>query len=299
MVRENSNLLSLKNTNPEIVKGNFMDRHNLQQALSGCRVVIHVAANTSQWPSAYKYYQKVNVDGAQFMLEECKKAGVERFIFVGSANAFGPGTKENPGNETTPFTSLQYQSGYMRSKYEAQQLVLNFYQKHNFPAIVVNPTFMLGKYDAKPSSGQMLLMAHGKQLMPYPPGGKNFVHVEDAATGIVNAIEMGKNGACYLLANENLTYQEFFTMMKAVSGYPERLVKILPPILNIAGSTGSLYEKIFHKPAKLNQINAQLLQADNYYSSGKAQKELQLPQTPIEQAINDSLEWFEEFGYLN
>jgi dihydroflavonol-4-reductase len=299
MVRESSNLLSLKDTNPEIVKGNFMDRHNLQQALADCRVVVHVAANTSQWPSAYKYYQKVNVDGVQFMLEECKKAGVERFIFVGSANAFGPGTKENPGNETTPFTSLQYQSGYMRSKYEAQQLVLDFHQKHNFPAIVVNPTFMLGKHDAKPSSGQMLLMAHGKKLMPYPAGGKNFVHVEDAATGIVNAIEMGENGACYLLANENLTYQEFFTTMKAVSGYPQQLVKIPRPILNIAGSFGSAYEKAVRKPTKLNQVNAQLLQADNYYSSAKAQKELQLPQTPIDQAIKDSLEWFEEFGYLN
>ncbi len=298
MVRENSKLLSLEGASPELVKGNFKDAAQLRKALASCKIVVHVAANTSQWPSAYEYYKSTNVDGVRVMLEESRKAEIERFIFVGSANAFGPGSIENPGDESSPFTELQHQSGYMRSKYEAQQLALAFHQEHHFPVTVVNPTFMLGKYDAKPSSGQMLLMAYGKKLMPFPPGGKNFVHVEDVANGIVRAIEKGRNGQCYLLANENLSYQEFFGKMQALCGWPKQLVKVPKPLLTLAGQAGTLYEKMSGKPAKLNSINAKLLQTDNYYSPAKAISELQLPQTPIEKAISDALEWFEENEYL-
>lgn len=298
LVRGSSNLLSLKGTDLELFKGSFLNTDDLRKALAGCQAVVHVAANTSQWPSDYEHYRKANIDGTRLVLEESKKAGIGRFIFVSSANAFGPGCKEKPGDESSPFTDLQHQSGYMRSKHEAQQLVLDFHRKHQFPATIVNPTFMLGKYDAKPSSGQMLLMAHGKKMMPYPFGGKNFVHVEDVANGIVSAIEKGRNGHCYLLANKNLSYQEFFSKMRAVCGWPKQLVKLPKPLLTLAGQAGTLFEKLSGEPAKLNTINSRLLQADNYYSPAKAISELQLPQTPIETAISDALAWFEENGYL-
>ena len=299
MVRPNSNLRSLKTTKPEIFKGNFMNAVEVEKALKGCQLVVHVAANTLQQPSDYKNYKTVNVEGTQFLLEKCSEAGIEKFIYVGSANAFGPGSKENPGDETSPFTKLQRQSGYMRSKFEAQKIVLDFHKKHQFPVTVVNPTFMLGKYDAKPSSGQMLLMAHGKKWMPAPAGGKNFVHVEDVATGILNALEQGQNGACYLLGNENLSYHEFFTKMRHICGYPKQVIPISKPAISIVGKAGSFYEKITGRPAKLNSINAQLLSLDNYYLPLKAVTELQLPQTPIKKAIADTLAWFDENGYLN
>ena len=282
----------------EIIKGSLFRSGDLQKAINGCQVVIHAAANTKQWPTAYECYEKPNVEATSLLLEESMKAGVERFIFVSSANAFGPGTRKIPGDETSAFTSLQYQSGYMRSKYEAQKRVLEFVRQHHFPAVVVNPTFMLGKYDLKPGSGQILLMAHGKRLMPCPTGGKNFIHVKDAAAGIINAIQRGKPGNCYLLANENLSYQEFYRKMNTVCGFPRYLIKLPRPLISAAGLAGSFTEKIRGKANRLNYINARLLCAENYYSAKKAVQELQLPQTPIDQAIKEALEWFEQQGYL-
>jgi dihydroflavonol-4-reductase len=186
----------------------------------------------------------------------------------------------------------------MRSKYEAQMLVMDFVKNYNLPAIVVNPTFMLGKYDIKPSSGQLPLMAWGKQVMPCPPGGKNFIHVNDVASGIIQSIRQGKPGNCYLMGNENLSYQEFFRKMKAVCGFPKHLIPIPGAWIMAAGQAGSLYERLSGKISRLNHANAPLLCAGNYYTARKAIKELQLPQTPIEQAISDALEWFEAYGYL-
>ncbi len=298
MVRENSNLLSLKQLEIELFNGEITNPADVRKAFAGCEVVVHAAANTSQWPTHYEAYKRTNVDATQFLLDEAVRRNIEKFIFVSSANAFDPGTKEKPGTEESPFNK-DGKSGYMLSKYVAQNLVLDEFRRSGLPTVVVNPTFMLGKYDAKPSSGQIILMAHGKNLMGCPPGGKNFVHVADVARGIVNAIGKGKQGECYLLANENLSYSEFFEKLKMVQGKPQTLVKLPRWALSLAGRAGSIFESAFGKPAKLNAINARLLCADNYYSPEKAVRELDLPQTPIAQAIEDAIEWFEQYGYMS
>jgi len=298
MVRESSNLLSLKMVDAELFKGEITNLTDVRNAFAGCEVVVHAAANTSQWPTNYGAYKKINVDVTQLLLDEAVRRGVEKFIFVGSANAFDSGTKANPGTEESPF-SMKGKSGYMLSKQVAQELVLGEFRRSGLPAVVVNPTFMLGKYDAKPSSGQIILMAQQKKLMIYPPGGKNFVHVADVAQGIVNAIGHGKPGECYLLANENLTYREFFGKLRMVHGHPQNLLPLSRQSIHLAGALGSLYESVLGKPAKLNSVNARLLCADNYYSSARAVQELQMPQTPISQAIEDALEWFGQYGYLS
>lgn len=298
MVRENSNLLSLKKVDIELVKGVITSQTDVRKAFAGCEVVIHSAANTSQWPTHYEAYKKTNVDATRLLVDEAVRRNIEKFIFVSSANAFDPGTKANPGTENSSF-STQGKSGYMLSKYLAQKVVLDEFQRSGLPAIVVNPTFMLGKYDAKPSSGQIILMAHQKKLMIYPPGGKNFVHVADVVRAIVNSIRMGKTGESYLLANENLTYHEFFEKLKLIHGLPQTLVKLPHEAIQFTGRLGSLYEHLFDKPAMLNAVNARLLCTDNYYSSAKAVRELQMPQTPVSQAIEDALEWFKQYGYLS
>ena len=236
LVREGSNLRSLDGANLELVYGNVLNVADLRKALETCQVVVHAAARTVQWPSDYDSYYEMNVRGTELLLQASRDAGVGRFIYVGSANAFGPGTIEKPGTESTPFTHQQYTSGYMRSKFEAQNLAIRFAEQHHFPVVVVNPTFMLGPYDTKPSSGKILLMGYSNRIMPVPPGGKNFVHVTDVARGIRQAIEKGRAGQCYLLAGENLSYLQFFRKMKAVCGHPRYLYSTKPWQIHALGT---------------------------------------------------------------
>ncbi|HEY9222514.1 MAG TPA: NAD-dependent epimerase/dehydratase family protein [Lutibacter sp.] len=96
---------------------------------------------------------------------------------------------------------------YTKSKLEAENYLLQNTDK--IEIIVINPSFMLGAYDSKPSSGKIILMARKKKIIFYPSGGKNFVHVKDASAGIISCLEKGKNGEKYFIANKNLTYAEF------------------------------------------------------------------------------------------
>jgi dihydroflavonol-4-reductase len=294
LVRPGARLTALHGTGAELVQGNFLDPDSLLSALKGCDDVVHAAANTSQWPVNYDFYEPVNVTGTLAVLKACREKGIRRIVYVSTANTFGPGTKKDPGTELSEFSGFRIGSGYVTSKYVAQQKVLEEVEKHGTPVVIVNPTFMIGPYDAKPSSGRIVLMGLGKRIQMYPGGGKNFIHVRDAAAGVCNALERGRTGECYLLANENLTYAEFFTLLNRVAGQRPLKFRLPSVLLRSIGLLGTFSEKMTGIPAPLNNINARLLLLNNFYSGKKAVAELALPQTPIDEAIEDAIKWFRQ-----
>jgi dihydroflavonol-4-reductase len=267
------------------------------KAVKGCDVVIHAAANTCQNGLYYKDYFAVNVTGTKNLLRAALKYDILKFIFVSTASAFRPGTKNNPGNEEKPASYPFTSSGYTLSKINAQKMVLEYSRNANIDAIVVNPSFMIGPYDSRPSSGRIFIMNFGKKIILLPPGGKSFIHVRDATAGICNAIKMGRKGECYLLTNENLTFSEFYLKVKNVTGENNFQLKLFSPILKTIGLVGDIGGRAGMKTG-LTSINCKMLCIGNYFSSKKAVKELQLPQTPVELAIADAFQWFSENGYL-
>jgi dihydroflavonol-4-reductase len=296
LVRPASDLTGINGLDLEKVTGDILDAESLDRAVRGCRFIIHAAANTSQWPVAYSHYEPVNVTGTQNVVNVVRRHGIERMVYVSTANTFGNGTKEKPGTELSEFSGFRSGSGYIISKFVAQQWVLSEVERTGLPVVIVNPTFMIGPYDSKPSSGKIILMGMGKRFQLCPPGGKNFIHARDAAIATCNALTMGRTGECYLLANENLSYREFFTLLNRATGENPSQISIPSFILKTAGLFGAGSEKITGKPSSLNRVNARLLCLENYYSGKKAVEALHLPHTPIETAIREAIGWFRKKG---
>ena len=218
LVRDTSNLTVLDDLNLTIIVGDITAVDDVIDAAQGCDTIIHIAADTNQHYTKLSEYNKVNVGSVKHVIKAAARKNVSRVIYVSSAAVFGYGTKERPGNESDAIKLPFSDSLYVESKAAGQQLILNAAKKSSTDFIIVNPSFMIGAYDSKPSSGKIIQMSYGKRLVFVPPGGKNFVHVKDVAKGICNAIKNGRNGECYLMANENLTYKEFFKIVEESSG---------------------------------------------------------------------------------
>ncbi len=279
--------------------GDITDAGKMLEGVAGCDAVIHAAADTGLWPARSPVYVSTNVEGTRNVMEAAKQAGVKRGIFVSTANALGFGTKDSPGTEDTPPCFEQYGIGYMETKYEAQQMVLREARENGYPFLVVNPTFMIGPRDFHPSSGRMVLAVAQGKVPGYPKGGKNYVYVGDAATAITNALEMGNAGECYILGNENLTYQQMFTKVANIVGVKPPQIAI-PPLAALAfGMLGTISGNIFRITPKLSYKMARVSCDGHYFSAQKAVKQLNMPQTPIETAIKECYEWFKANGYLN
>ena len=278
-----------------LAEGDFTDPETIWKALKGCDHVVHVAACTEQGIPDYGHYRKINVDATHRLFLFAAKAGVRRLVYVSTANCFGFGTKENPGDETRPPCPPFTGSLYARSKQEAQYLLLRL--KHLMDVVVVNPTFMLGAYDSKPSSGQIILMGYRKKVVFCPPGGKNFIHAGDAAAGVVAALESGRSGEAYLLSGENLTYREFFRKLNAVTGHRSVYVTIPRFVLTAAGYLGNSLQAVGISN-RFTLPNMKILCIGNYYSNDKAADTLGLNPRPIETALHAAIRWFRENGII-
>ena len=276
--------------------GNILSQKQVEEAMEGCDYVIHAAAKTDTWPCKHESYWKVNVEGTGVMIKAAKKLGIKRFIHVGTANSFGSGCIDKPGTEESVYCADRYGLDYISSKYRAHLMVLEEI-KSGLNAIIVNPTFMIGPYDAKPSSGAMILAV--KAGVPgYPSGGRNFVYVKDVAIAITNALEKGQVGESYLLGNQNLNYKEIFALMAKAVDAKAPTMKMSNFITLFYGGMMTVFAKIFRFTPRVNYRLSVMSTEEHFYSSQKAVKELNMPQTPIDVALKEAVSWFRDNGYM-
>lgn len=298
-VRASADLSALENVECDIFRGDILSAEDVSRGLEDCDAVIHAAGTTSVKPGPFDHFQKINVDATKKVIAAALSQGNKRLVYISTANAFAPGSKEVPGNEDSPFPFLHFNDGYVNSKYLAQQCVIEHVTKNDLNAVIVNPTFMIGRYDSRPSSGKIVLIGLRKGIQWYPPGGKNFVHVTDVAKGIYHALVSGEKGQCYLLAGVNLSYKAFFQKLnQAVQRKP---IQILIPrlLVYLAGGVGEIWNSLSNRKVVLNLANARLLSLDNYYTAEKANQQFHLTTTPISLAIEECIEWFKKKGYLS
>ena len=278
--------------------GDILDKQAVEDAVRGSEALFHVAASTAMWPPRNPAITAINVEGTRNVADAAEKLGVRMMVHVGSASSFGYGTKEKPGNEESSYKYKGFGLAYFDSKLEAMELVLGRVREGRLNAVVTAPTFMLGPHDSGPSSGR--LIARFVEIKPpfYPPGGRNFAHVRDVAAGMVSALDKGKPGECYILGNSNMDMQEFFTIVARVAGIRAPKRRIPRQVTMLAGRVGTAYGELTGKPPELTIEMARSSCIGSYYSADKAVRELGLPRTPIETAIEESYRWLKDNGYI-
>lgn len=287
LVRQENSCVFEKNENLQLIEGDLFT--DLSSYLKNVDYFIHIAAETSQDLLSYEDYKKINYDATVYLYSQCIASNVKKFLFVSTANTLGFGNLKELGNEKTPQKFPFTQSFYAKSKLEAENYLLQ--NNSETEVVILNPTFMLGAYDRKPSSGKIIFWAWKKRFVFYPKGGKNFVHVEDVANGILNAIEKGKNGEKYLLANENLKYKAFFQKLNSITNQNPIMIPIPGPVLILLGFVGD-FLRFFKIKTDLSSVNMKALRINNFYSNEKSIEELGITYFSMEKAISSAVEFF-------
>ncbi|MFD2201754.1 NAD-dependent epimerase/dehydratase family protein [Shivajiella indica] len=289
LVRNPATYVGFRHPHLELVKGSLFD--DLRNSLKDCSFVIHVAAETSPDLLNYSDYQETNVKGTLNLLHAAIDQKLEKFIFVSTANTIGYADDFNKGEEHQPMKSPYDQSFYALSKLEAEEKILQYSDRIDI--IIANPTFMLGSYDTKPSSGRIILMGLNNKIIFYPPGGKNFVNAKDAALGLVRCMELGRNSEKYILAGENLTYKEFFEKLSTMVGRKPIFIKIPKAVLVLFGLFGEILRN-FRIKTSLSKANMLIVCINNFYSNDKSKKYLKIRYYPIEKGITEAIDFFKK-----
>lgn len=289
---------TLEGLDIERFQGDILDPESLARAFDGTAAVIHAAASTSIWPPRSAIVRRVNIEGTVNAIAAAEKAQLDRFVYIGTANSFTPGTKSAPGKEDTPYDGARWGLDYMDSKYEARLRVLEAIRGRKLPALTVNPTFMIGPYDSTPSSGTMLIRLNQGKVFGYTTGGRCWTHVRDVAVAAANALTKGRIGESYIAGNSNLDYGEFFSLAADVIGVPPPRMRVPKPLALIVGAAQSAGAALTGKPPLLGYSAARIAFGEFYYDPSKARAELDMPATPLEAAVRECFDWLRGNGYL-
>jgi dihydroflavonol-4-reductase len=288
----------------EQAAGDVTEKESVRAAMKDVRRVYHVAGVTKQgpWNSVRKWLKQVNVQGTDNVCSAALEAGVERLVHCSSIAAIGYGPLEKPATEEQAWNLGVLGSPYYDTKRDAEAVVRHHLEK-GLDAVIVNPGFMIGAWDVKPTSSMVVLeAARRKKGIPIYPtqGGINALDVEDAVLGHISAMEKGKKGERYILGNENVKWGDLFAMANEVAGKPAPWlpVPLIPsyPFALVCNLLG------WFLPDAFDNFNTTTLRASSigaYVSPEKARRELGLPATPLKKSMERALAWFQSNGYLD
>ena len=123
--------------NLEVFSGDIRDPYGVKSAMSGCDVVLHLAALIAI-PYSYHSpatYVETNITGTLNVLQAAREVGVEKVVHTSTSEAYGtarfvPITEEHP---------LQGQSPYSATKIGADQMAMSFYYSFGTPVAIIRP----------------------------------------------------------------------------------------------------------------------------------------------------------------
>ncbi len=184
----------LRELEAERVEGDLRDPLSLTEAVKGCSLVFHVAADYRLWSRNPEELYDSNVKGTRNVLEAAFQAGADRVVYTSTVGCIGM-PKGQDGDENSSVSIEDMAGHYKRSKWLAEQVALEK-AAAGFPVIIVNPTAPVGDHDWKPTpTGKIILDFLRDRLPAFVDTGLNVVDVRDVAVGHLLAAERGQPGA--------------------------------------------------------------------------------------------------------
>ena len=298
LARAGADLQNIQGLTVERVEGDLRDQVSLRKALTGCRHLYHVAAHYALWAKDPAIFYDVNVTGTKNLLEAARAAGTERIVYCSTIGAIGLPPGGGLGTEETPVSLEQMAGHYKRSKYLAEQEVLKL-AKAGLPVVIVNPSAPVGGGDVKPTPTGQVIVDFMKGRMPaYIETGMNIVDVDDVAAGHLLAMQKGRIGERYILGNKNLMLREVFEILSRLTGVKAPTIK-LPRLAILPLAYLNLWmANITGEPPRIPLEGVKMAKYKMHYDCGKAIRELGIPHTPPEVALEKAVRWFRDHGYV-
>ena len=162
----------------------------------------------------------------------------------------------------------------------------------------MNPGFMLGPNDWKPSSGRMLLEVAQKKPFIAPSGGMMICHIDDVSAGIVAALEKGIAGRNYILGGTRMSYLDAWSLFADVAGNNPPKRKMGKVVTVLAGYVGDFISRLSRHESDINSAAIKMGSLFHYYDCSRAVEELDYKITDPRRTVEDAWEWFNEHGYV-
>lgn len=298
LVRSTSRLDNLEGLSAGTVIGDLRDPEGFRSALSGCEVLVHVAADYRLWVRDPQAMYAANVDGTRNLLALAREVGVRRVVYTSSVATMGFRKDGTIVDESTPVSLDDMIGHYKRSKYLAEQEAI-VAARDGQQVIVLNPTTPIGANDIKPTpTGQIVVDFLNRKFPAYVDTGLNLVDVDEVARMHVTALERGEPGERYILGGENLSLKQILDKMSAITGIPSPSMEVPHAVaMAFAFFDEMVTGRLRGKEPRATVEAVRMGKKKMFASSAKAERELGFRIVPVYAALRAAIDWFRAHGY--
>lgn len=298
LVRSHSDRRNLHGLAVEIIEGDLADPASLRRAVAGCKALFHVAADYRLWIPDPATMYKINVEGTANLLRLAAAAGAEKIVYTSSVAALGLTADGSPANEETPVRPDRIVGHYKRSKYTAEQTVLQLITTEHLPVTIVNPSTPVGPRDIKPTpTGRLIVDTLNRRMPAYVDTGLNIVHVDDVAAGHLLAYETGVIGERYILGGEDMTLKMILEEICSIANLRPPTIRLPHNLVLPIAWCMERWAAVAEREPRATVDGVRMAKKKMYFSSAKARQKIGYTARPAREGLVDAIQWFRDNAY--
>jgi len=299
MVRDGANTVGIDDLPVTRFVGDIFDAAVLREAMTGCEVVHYCVVDTRGWLRDPAPLFRTNVEGTRHVLdiatEPAVAAGLQKFVFTSSYATVGR-RRGHTATEADEITDERGLTPYVRSRLQAERMVLEYARTRGLPAVAmcVSTTYGAGDWGRTPHGAIIAGAAFGK--LPFVMAGIELeaVGIDDAAHALLLAAEKGRVGERYLVSEKMISNAEVVRIAAEAAGVPAP-TKVLPlPVAYAMAAMGSLKARLTGTDERLSLNSLRLMRAEAPVDSAKARRELGWQPRPVEKSIAEAARFWVE-----
>ncbi|KUI05459.1 NAD-dependent dehydratase [Mycolicibacterium acapulense] len=288
MVRPNANTKSIDDLPVQRFLGDIWYNDTLRAAMTGVDDVYYCVVDTRGWlkdPTPLFY---TNVEGTRNVLEVAKDMRLRRFVYTSSYVTVG----RRRGHVATEDDVIVDKglTPYVRSRVQAETLVLQYAREHGVPAVAmcVSTTYGGGDWGRTPHGAIIAGAAFGK--LPFVMRGIELeaVGVDDAARAMILAAEHGRVGERYLISEKMISNAEVVRIAAEAAGMPAPTKSLPLPVSYAMAALGTAKARVTGKDEKFSLGSLRLMRAEAPVDCSKARRELRWSPRPVEDSIREA-----------
>ncbi len=291
LARSEQSTAVVRNLGAIPVPGDITDTASMRTAMTGSDLVVHLAAwyhiGAPDWMEA----EAINVGGTRRVLHLAHEVGVPRIVYVSTVAVFGD-TKGQLVDETF-FQGGPFLTEYDRTKWLAHYKVAVPMIEEGAPIIIAMPGFVYGPGDTGMGNQMMRMFYRGLPVLPGADTTLTYVHVEDAAEGIVLAAEKGRLGESYILAGPAIPLGEMVDFWANLLGRRAPAVRVPGTVLRPFAPVIGALSNVAPIPATFSEEATRTLGATYMARSDKARAELGWKTRPLQTGMLETFKWIE------
>lgn len=292
MVRDGAKTIGIDDLTVTRFVGDIWDNDTLRDAMAGVDDVYYCVVDTRGWLRDPAPLFRTNVDGTRNVLDvACQKdiaAGLRKFVFTSSYVTVG----RRRGHVATEDDIIVDRglTPYVRSRVQAEQLVLQYAKEQGLPAVAmgVSTTYGSGDWGRTPHGAIIAGAAFGKLPFVMDKIELEAVGITDAARAMVLAAEHGRVGERYLVSEKMISNAEVVRIAADAAGVPAPTRSIPLPVSYALAIAGSTKAKLRGTDEQLSLGSLRLMRAEAPVDHSKATRELGWEPGPVEESIRDA-----------